>query len=91
VSTEEKPFLEIEELKRLPNNVAVVMPSNGDRTLPATNTYLRPLWVFKKRKDIAIDTVAGLAGRAARHLRFGHGPADHNLETLGGGRRRGHC
>jgi hypothetical protein len=56
VSTEEKPFLEIEELKRLPNNVAVVMPSNGDRTLPAAITYLRPLWVFKKHTDLRIET-----------------------------------
>lgn len=56
VATEEKPFLELEELKRLPNNVAVVTPSNGDRTLPATLTYLRPLWIFKKRKDLALET-----------------------------------
>lgn len=56
VTTEEKPFLELEDLRRLPNNVAVVMPSNGDRTLPATITYLRPLWVFEKRPDLALTT-----------------------------------
>jgi hypothetical protein len=56
VSTEEKPFLELEDLRRLPNNVAVVMPSNGDRTLPATITYLRPLWVYEKRPDLPITT-----------------------------------
>jgi hypothetical protein len=56
VATEEKPFVEIEELKGLPNNVAVVLPSNGDRTLPATMTYLRPLWVFKKYPSLAPET-----------------------------------
>jgi hypothetical protein len=56
VSTEEKPFLELEDLRRLPNNVAVVMPSNGDRTLPATITYLRPLWVYQKRPDLDMVT-----------------------------------
>jgi TraM recognition site of TraD and TraG len=56
VATEEKPFLEIEELKGLPNNVAVVLPSNGDRTLPASIAYLRPLWVFKKYRDLATET-----------------------------------
>lgn len=56
ISTEEKPFVEIEDLKRLPNNAAVVLPSNGDRTLPATVTYLRPLWVFRKYPDLPITT-----------------------------------
>jgi len=56
VATEEKPFLELEELQGLPNNVAVVLPSNGDRTLPATITYLRPLWVFEKHRDLSITT-----------------------------------
>jgi hypothetical protein len=56
VSTEEKPFLELEDLRRLPNNVAVVMPSNGDRTLPATITYLRPLWVYEKCRDLPLTT-----------------------------------
>jgi hypothetical protein len=53
VATEEKPFVEIEELKGLANNVAVVLPSNGDRTLPATMTYLRPLWVFKRYPSLS--------------------------------------
>lgn len=56
VATEEKPFVEIDELKGLPNNVAVVLPSNGDRTLPATVAYLRPLWVFKKLPGLRIET-----------------------------------
>lgn len=56
VSTEEKPFLELEELRALPNNVAVVTPSNGERALPATFTYLRPLWVFKKYKNLQYET-----------------------------------
>lgn len=56
VATEEKPFIEIDELKGLPNNVAVVLPSNGDRTLPATIGYLRPLWVYRKRPDLPTET-----------------------------------
>lgn len=56
VATEEKPFVEIEELKGLPNNVAIVLPSNGDRTLAATIAYLRPLWVFRKHPDLPIET-----------------------------------
>lgn len=56
VATEEKPFMELEELKSLPNNVAIVTPSNGDQTLPATVTYLRPLWVFKKYTDLKYET-----------------------------------
>ena len=56
VATEEKPFVEIDELKGLPNNVGVVLPSNGDRTLPATMTYLRPLWVFKKYPSLPIES-----------------------------------
>jgi hypothetical protein len=52
VATEEKPFLEIDDLKRLPNNVAVVTPSNGDNTLPATICYLRPLWIYEKYPDL---------------------------------------
>ncbi|HZL16330.1 MAG TPA: TraM recognition domain-containing protein [Polyangia bacterium] len=56
VATEEKPFIEIEELKALPNNVAVVLASNGDRTLSASITYLRPLWVFRKHPHLPIET-----------------------------------
>ena len=56
VATEEKPFLEVDELKQLPNNVAVILPSNGDRTLAATVTYLRPLWIRKKYPDLAVET-----------------------------------
>jgi hypothetical protein len=56
VATEEKPFVEIDELKGLPNNVAVVLPSNGDRTLAASIGYLRPLWVFKRHPDLPTET-----------------------------------
>ena len=56
VATEEKPFVELDELKALPNNVAVVLASNGDRTLPASMTYLRPLWVFRKHPTLPIET-----------------------------------
>ena len=56
VNTEEKPFVEIDELKQLPNNVAIVLPSNGDRTLPSTITYLRPLWVQKKFPELPVST-----------------------------------
>jgi hypothetical protein len=56
VATEERPFVEIDELKGLPNNAAVVLPSNGDRTLPATMTYLRPLWVFSKYPSLPLET-----------------------------------
>jgi hypothetical protein len=47
VATEEKPFLEAEELQSLPNYVAVISPSNGNQTLPATIAYTRPGWVFE--------------------------------------------
>lgn len=53
---EEKPFLELEELKGLPNNVAVVLPSTGEKVLPATLTYLRPSWVFKKYPHLTLET-----------------------------------
>jgi hypothetical protein len=56
VATEEKPFVEIDELKALSNNVAVVLPSNGDRTLSASIAYLRPLWVYRKYRDLPIET-----------------------------------
>jgi hypothetical protein len=56
VATEERPFVEVEELKQLPNNVAIVLPSNGDRTLPATVTFLRPLWVQEKCPEIEVST-----------------------------------
>jgi len=56
VATEERPFVEVEDLKQLPNNVAIVLPSNGDRTLPATVTFLRPLWVQEKRPEIEVST-----------------------------------
>jgi hypothetical protein len=56
VATEEKPFMELEELKALPNNVAVITPSNGERTLPATIAYLRPLWVFAKYTQLKYET-----------------------------------
>lgn len=53
---EEKPFLELEELKGLPNNCAVVLPSTGEKVLPATISYLRPSWVFKKYPDLSLET-----------------------------------
>jgi hypothetical protein len=56
VATEERPFVEVEELKRLPNNVAIVLPSNGDRTLPAAVTFLRPLWVQEKHPELSMST-----------------------------------
>jgi hypothetical protein len=34
----------------------VVLPSNGDRTLAATITYLRPIWVFKKYQNLTMTT-----------------------------------
>jgi len=40
----------------LPNNVAIVLPSNGDRTLPATIAFLRPLWVQRKYPDLPLST-----------------------------------
>lgn len=52
----EKPFLEIEELKTLPNNCAVVMASTGEKVLPATLCYLRPSWVFKKYPELSLET-----------------------------------
>jgi hypothetical protein len=56
VATEEKPFVEVDELKQLPNNVALVLPSNGNQTLPATVTYLRPLWIQKKYPSLPVTT-----------------------------------
>jgi len=56
VATEERPFVEIEDVKQLPNNVAVVLPGNGDRTLPATVTFLRPLWVQEKHPEVEVET-----------------------------------
>jgi hypothetical protein len=56
VATEEKPFVEVDELKQLPNNVALVLPSNGNQTLPATVTYLRPLWIQKKYPHLPVTT-----------------------------------
>ncbi len=55
VTAEEKPFVEIEELKQLPNHVAVVLPSTGERTLAATFLYLRPFWVFQENPTIALE------------------------------------
>jgi hypothetical protein len=56
VTAEEKPFVEIDELKQLPNNVALAFPSTGERTLPATYVYLRPLWVFREHPDLSLET-----------------------------------
>lgn len=53
---EEKPFFELEELRRMPNFVAVVLPSTGDETLPATLTYLRPSYVFRQRPELRMET-----------------------------------
>jgi hypothetical protein len=46
VAAEEKPFVEPDQLKRLPNNVAIVLPSNGDNALEATVVFLRPSFLF---------------------------------------------
>lgn len=56
MATEEKPFIELDQLKQLPNNVAIVLPSNGDRMLPATATFLRPLWIQKKYPHLPVST-----------------------------------
>jgi len=56
VTAEEKPFVEIDELKQLPNNVALAFPSTGEKTLPATFCYLRPLWVFREYPDLRLET-----------------------------------
>jgi len=55
-TTVEKPFVEVAELKQLPNNVAVILPSTGEKVLPATYCYLRPPWVFKKNPDLRLET-----------------------------------
>ena len=52
VAVEEKPFFKIEELKQLPDFVAVVLPSTGSNQLPATICYMRPPWVFEKYKNL---------------------------------------
>lgn len=56
VTIEEKPFFEKEDLRRLPDFVAVVLPSNGEVTLPATMCFLRPTYVFKNNPDLAKET-----------------------------------
>lgn len=56
VTAEEKPFVEVDELKQLPNNVAVAFPSTGEKTLPATFVYLRPLWVFLENPSMRLET-----------------------------------
>ena len=56
VTAEEKPFVEIDELRQLPNNVAVAFPSTGEKTLPATYLFLRPLWVFQGRPSLTLET-----------------------------------
>jgi hypothetical protein len=56
ITPEKQPFVETDQLTQLPNNVAIVRPSNGDRPLPATVCYLRPLWVFKKFRELSITT-----------------------------------
>jgi hypothetical protein len=56
VTAEEKPFVEIDELKQLPNNVALAFPSTGEKTLPATLCYLRPLWVLQEYPDLRLET-----------------------------------
>jgi len=56
VTAEEKPFVEIDELKQMPNNVALAFPSTGEKTLPATYVYLRPLWVFREHPKLNLET-----------------------------------
>jgi hypothetical protein len=56
VTAEEKPFVEIDELKQLPNNVALAFASTGEKTLPATYLFLRPLWVFREYPDLSLET-----------------------------------
>jgi len=56
VTAEEKPFVEIDELKQLPTNVALAFPSTGEKTLPATYVYLRPLWIFREHPDLALES-----------------------------------
>jgi hypothetical protein len=56
VTAEEKPFVELDELKQLPNNVALAFPSTGEKTLPATYLFLRPLWVFRDNPSLAPET-----------------------------------
>jgi hypothetical protein len=56
IAVEEKPFAENEQLLGLPNNIAIVLPSNGDRTLPATVSFLRPLWIFKQYPQLSRST-----------------------------------
>ena len=58
ITVEEKPFVEIEHLKRLPNNVAIVLPSDGEQQLPATVAFMRPLYLFRgnKKYNFPIET-----------------------------------
>jgi hypothetical protein len=53
---EEKPFAENEELMGLPNNVAIVVASNGQRSLPATIAFMRPRYIFDKYPHLRLET-----------------------------------
>lgn len=55
VTTEEKPFFEEDVLRQLPDFVAAVCASTGDRTLPVTMTFLRPSFLFRKHPEMKLE------------------------------------
>ena len=53
---EEKPFFEAEEMKQLPDYVAIIIASAGTRVLPATIGFMGPNWVFRAFPNIKMET-----------------------------------
>ena len=56
VQVEEKPFFETEQMKQLPDFVAIIIPSTGNAVLPATIGFTRPNWVFAEYPGLALET-----------------------------------
>jgi hypothetical protein len=56
VQVEEKPYFEIEQMKQLPDFVAIVIPSTGRTVLPSTMAFMRPSFVFGDYPDLTLET-----------------------------------
>ena len=56
VQVEEKPYFETEQMKQLPDFVAIVIPSTGSTVLPATIGFMRPAFVYDDHPDISRET-----------------------------------
>jgi len=56
VHVEEKPYFETEQIKQLPDFVAIVIPSTGNTVLPATIGFMRPCFVYDDHPDLPRET-----------------------------------